>query len=66
MIVHIVVFILEFIVVIMLAGILAAYFKGLETIMEKVIGGLYNAGKSVAVSLKDILSNDKNKGEGDE
>ena len=59
MVMHIVVFILGFIVAIMVAGILAEYFKGIETVSNKFIGGLYNAGKSIAVALKDILKKKK-------
>jgi ABC-type dipeptide/oligopeptide/nickel transport system permease subunit len=59
MLISIIVFILSIIIGIMIAGILSEYFKGIEIIFEKILCGLYSAGKSVGIALKDILSNKK-------
>ena len=58
-IVDLIVFLLGFVIVIMIAGMLTEYFKGLEIVFDNVIGGLYEAGKSVALALKDIFKNKK-------
>lgn len=58
--ISLIVLILGIIVVILILGILSEFLNFLDTIIINIASQLYKAGKSIGVSIKNIIKGDKN------